>query len=63
MICGYCDERTSWAETILGYATLVVLAEATTLAGATVPLPHHCRNIPEDVRARYADEINATMPC
>jgi hypothetical protein len=38
---------------------LVVLAEATTLSGSTVFLPHLCRWIPDAVREQYADEIAA----
>lgn len=72
IVCGYCDDTVSWPWTILGYAMLtgvhmlgielatgelVVLAEAITLSGATVPLPHHCRNIPAEVYERYADEV------
>jgi hypothetical protein len=69
MICGYCGERESWPQPIVagweltGFhllgierasGTLVVLAEATTLTGEIVHLPHHCRQIPDDVRTTYA---------
>jgi hypothetical protein len=37
---------------------LVVLAEATTLTGETIHLPHHCQQIPADVRATYAPAKN-----
>lgn len=71
MTCGYCDLTASWAEAVLGYVrltgfhllgvhrptnTLVVLAEATALSGATVHLPHHCLNIPEDKHRKYAPD-------
>ena len=71
MICGYCGERQSWRQLITanweltGYhmlgieratGTLVVLAEATTLTGQTVHLPHHCKQIPADIQATYAPE-------
>lgn len=69
MTCGYCERTETWAHAVLGYAqltgvhllgveratnTLVVLAEATTLAGGTTYLPHHCLNIPEDKHREYA---------
>lgn len=68
MICGYCDEDVAWGHAILGYVRLtgyhllgihresgdlVVLAEATTLSGATDYLPHHCDKIPDEVRAAH----------
>lgn len=71
MVCGYCNEETSWAVAALGYAkltgyhllgieratgVLVVLAEAMTLSGETAVLPHHCDKIPDDVRAAYEPE-------
>jgi hypothetical protein len=36
---------------------LVVLAEAHTLTGATVYLPHLCEQIPDGMREQYADDI------
>lgn len=68
MICGYCDQREAWPYAVLGYfqltgyhllgiekatGDLVVLAEATSLAGERMVLPHHCKKIPDDVKARY----------
>jgi hypothetical protein len=76
MICGYCGDRATWAATIIGHVTLtgfhalavhretgelVVIAEATTLTGAPVILPHHCADIPDDVRAEYADDVQAIL--
>lgn len=69
MTCGYCNRTESWPEAVLRYAqltgvhllgvekatnVLVVLAEATTMGGQTVGLPHHCLHIPEDLHQRYA---------
>ena len=69
MACGYCNQTVSWPEAALGYSrltgfhmlgieqatnTLVVLAEATSLTGQTVGLPHHCLSIPEELHRRYA---------
>jgi hypothetical protein len=74
MICGYCDHKATWPQPITanweltGYytlgieratGTLVVLAEATTPAGQTVHLPHHCQKIPDEVRVTYAADIAA----
>lgn len=74
MLCGYCRETISWAYSVLGYerltgfhllgvrldrAELVVLAEATTLSGATTYLPHHCDAIPAGPTETYASEIDA----
>jgi hypothetical protein len=71
MTCGYCDRVEHWGHAVLGYArltgfhllgveratnTLVVLAEATDLAGRVVHLPHHCLHIPEDVHTEYAPD-------
>jgi hypothetical protein len=71
MTCGYCDATASWPEAALGYSqltgfhllgvhlptnTLVVLAEATTMSGQTVHLPHHCMRIPEDQHRKYAPD-------
>lgn len=71
MRCGWCQLTEAWPHAGLGYArltgfhllgvhretnTLVVLAEATNLAGETVHLPHHCLNIPAEQHARYAPE-------
>jgi hypothetical protein len=68
MICGYCNKKEHWSQIILGHGeltgyhmlgvevatgTLVVLAEATTLGGKTFHLPHHCQEIPADVRATW----------
>lgn len=75
MICGYCNETTSWPYAALGYVRLtgyhllgihrptgdlVVLAEATTLTGQTIGLPHHCDKIPDHLYATYAEDIQAT---
>jgi hypothetical protein len=69
MTCGYCNEVATWPHAVLGYArltgfhllgvfretnTLVVLAEATSLTGATVYLPHHCLAIPAEAHAEHA---------
>lgn len=71
MTCGYCEHTASWPEAALGYFrltgfhllgvhrptnTLVVLAEATTLTGQAVYLPHHCLNIPEAKHREYAPD-------
>ncbi|MEN3308950.1 MAG: hypothetical protein V7603_5152 [Micromonosporaceae bacterium] len=73
MTCGYCDVIEHWAEAALGYVRLtgfrllgvekatndlVVLAEATTLSGQTIGLPHHCLNIPEDLHHQHAPTTN-----
>jgi hypothetical protein len=65
--CGWCEQTETWPQTgswtLTGYHllgvhtatdTLVVLAEATTRAGQTIHLPHHCLAIPADQHARYA---------
>jgi hypothetical protein len=69
MICGYCNQFESWPHALLGYTqltgfhmlgielatnTLVVLVEATTLAGAHTCLPHHCLHIPEEKHREFA---------
>lgn len=71
MTCGYCNQFQSWPEAALGYVrltgyhllgvhkptnTLVVLAEGTTLTGATTYLPHHCAHIPADLHQQYAPD-------
>jgi hypothetical protein len=75
MTCGYCDHTVSWPQAALGHARLtgfhllgiyrptnelVVLAEATTLSGATAHLPHHCLSIPEHMHRTYAPD--AVLP-
>lgn len=77
MTCGYCNRTETWAHAVLGYTrltglhllgvekatnTLVVLAEATNLAGAVVHLPHHCVHIPEDMHSRYAPDTVLARP-
>lgn len=77
MTCGYCNRTEAWPAAVLGYSTLtgfhllgietatntlVVLAEATTLAGVTVHLPHHCGAIPDDVHREYAPTANLRRP-
>jgi hypothetical protein len=74
MICGYCNKKEHWAQILLGHGeltgfhmlgvdrttgNLVVLAEATSLSGEIFHLPHHCKEIPEDVRATYAPDVAA----
>jgi hypothetical protein len=69
MTCGYCNLTEQWPHAVLGYArltgfhllgvhrptnALVVLAEATTLAGDTTYLPHHCLAIPEAKHHEFA---------
>lgn len=68
MICGYCDRDVAWGYAVLGYVRLtgyhllgvhresgelVVLAEATTPSGAVDYLPHHCEEIPDEVRVAH----------
>jgi hypothetical protein len=40
---------------------LVVLAETEAAAGPARPLPHHCTQIPDEVRAEYAADIAAAL--
>jgi hypothetical protein len=74
MVCNYCDETVRWTHMILGHGEmtgfyslgvhletgeLVVLAEATTLGGEVFHLPHHCKEIPDDVRTTWEPERQA----
>lgn len=71
MTCGYCGHTASWAQAVLGYwrltgyhllgvrlkdGALVVMAEAQTMDGEVIHLPHPCTKIPAGLHAEYADE-------
>jgi hypothetical protein len=75
MRCGWCEQTEDWPQTgswtltgfhLLGVHTatdtLVVLAEATTRAGQTIHLPHHCLAIPAAQHARYAPHTVLAQP-
>lgn len=54
---GYLSLTGDWSLAVGPDGDLVVVAFATTLSGDEVPLPHHCPNIPDGARAKYATEI------